>query len=58
MPTSGGLLAMKSPGLVVDSKPSLEAEVCLVTTKLKEVSRAKGLIAEFSSAALGLKKGG
>lgn len=51
-------MAMKSPGLMVDSKPSLEAEVCLVTTKLKEVSRAKGLIAEFSSPALGLKKGG
>ena len=52
-------MAMKSPGLLVDAKPPLEAEVCLVTTKLKEeVSRYKVLTAEFSSTALGLKKGG
>lgn len=32
-------------------------QVCLVTTKLKKVSRYKLLMAEFSSTALGLKKG-
>lgn len=41
----------------MNAKPSLEAEVCLVTTKLKKVSKYKLLMAEFSSTALGLKKG-